>query len=117
MGYSAYRATFNGLSPLNSPDTIRAAHHGMTLYTIQLGLNLIWTPLFFGFNRPLAATVDIVGLLGVNAYLTYVWSSVDPVASWCHVPYLGWLTFATYLCTSVGYLNNWDLTGKSNKQA
>ncbi|KAH6898761.1 TspO/MBR-related protein [Thelonectria olida] len=116
MGYTAYRATFNGLSPLNSPATISAAHEGMTLYTIQLGLNLIWTPLFFGFNRPILATIDIVSLLGVNAYLTYVWSSVDPVASLCQVPYLGWLSFATYLCSRIGYLNNWDLSGKSGKQ-
>ncbi|KAH7022823.1 TspO/MBR-related protein [Ilyonectria destructans] len=115
MGYAAYRATFNGLSPLSSPETIRTTRQAMTLYTIQLGLNLIWTPLFFGYNRPVAATVDIVGLIGVNGYLTYVWSTIDPVASWCQVPYLGWLSFATYLCASIGHLNNWDLSGKSIK--
>lgn len=115
MGYAAYRATFNGLSPLSSPETIRTTRQAMTLYTIQLGLNLIWTPLFFGFNRPVAATVDIIGLIGVNGYLTYVWSTIDPVASWCQVPYLGWLSFATYLCASIGHLNNWDLSGKSIK--
>ncbi|KAH6997852.1 TspO/MBR-related protein [Ilyonectria sp. MPI-CAGE-AT-0026] len=115
MGYAAYRATFNGLSPLSSPETIRTTRQAMTLYTIQLGLNLIWTPLFFGFNRPVAATVDIIGLIGVNGYLTYVWSTIDPVAGWCQIPYLGWLSFATYLCASIGHLNNWDLSGKSTK--
>ena len=71
--------------------------HGATLYTIQLGLNLIWMPLFFGLQRPVEATVDIVALLGVTSYLTYVWSGVDEVATYLMFPYLGWLGFATYL--------------------
>jgi benzodiazapine receptor len=71
--------------------------HGATLYTIQLGLNLIWMPLFFGLQRPIEATVDLVTLLGVTGYLTYVWSGVDSVAAWAMVPYIGWLGFATYL--------------------
>lgn len=74
--------------------------HGATLYTIQLGLNLIWMPLFFGFQRPKEAVADIVALVGTTSYLVYVWSKVDTVASWLMVPYLGWLSFATYLTAS-----------------
>ena len=70
---------------------------GATLYTIQLGLNLIWMPFFFGLNRPIEATADIVVLTGVTGYLTYIWSKVDGVAAWCLAPYVGWLGFATYL--------------------
>lgn len=117
MGYAAYRIANIGLSPFNTPDNIATARHAMTLYTVQLGLNLIWTPLFFGLHRPIEASVDIISLLGVNAYLTYLYSLVDPVAAWLQVPYLGWLGFATYLCTSIGYLNNWDLSGKEVKKA
>jgi translocator protein len=84
----------------------------MTLYTIQLGLNLIWMPLFFGLKRPIEATVDIVALTGVVGYLTYIWGQVDEVAGWTLVPYLGWLGFATYLSAGTGYLNNWDFEGK-----
>lgn len=73
---------------------------GATLYTIQLGLNILWTPLFFGLKRPVEATVDIVALTGTVGYLTYIWSGVDEVAAWGLVPYLGWLSFATYLCVS-----------------
>ena len=74
--------------------------HGATLYTIQLGLNLIWTPLFFALKRPIEATVDTVALTGTVGYLTYIWSQIDPVAAWVMVPYLGWLSFATYLSVS-----------------
>ena len=68
-----------------------------TLYTIQLGLNLIYMPLFFKFKRPIEATVDIAALTGTTAYLTYIYSQIDSVAAWGFAPYLGWLTFATYL--------------------
>ena len=73
---------------------------GATLYTVQLGLNLIWMPLFFALKRPIEATVDIVALTGVTGYLTYIWSQVDNVAALCIAPYLGWLGFARYLSVS-----------------
>jgi len=113
MGYSAYRAITTGLSPLQSPDVIKATKHGATLYTIQLGLNLIWMPLFFVAKRPIEATVDIIALTGTVGYLTYVWSKVDSVAAWALAPYLGWLGFATYLSAGAGYLNDWDFSDKT----
>lgn len=116
MGYAAHRAVFNGLSPFSSPDTIRLTKQTMTLYTIQLGLNLVWMPLFFGAKRPIEATADILGLIGVNSYLTYLWSSIDGVASALQIPYLGWLSFATYLCAGAGHLNGWDLNTKETPE-
>jgi tryptophan-rich sensory protein len=77
---------------------IQASQQGATLYTIQLGLNLAWMPIFFGLERPIEATVDILALGATAGYLTYVWSQVDEVAAWTMVPYLGWICFATYLC-------------------
>jgi len=64
MGYSAYRAYSVGLSPFASADHQLKTKHGATLYSIQLGLNLIWMPLFFWAKRPIEATVDIVALTG-----------------------------------------------------
>jgi len=111
MGFAAYRA-YSGLSPAQSPENIKLIKQGATLYTIQLGLNLIWMPLFFVAKRPIEATVDIVSLTGVVGYLTYIWGKVDPVAGWALAPYLGWLGFATYLSAGVGYLNGWDISSK-----
>jgi benzodiazapine receptor len=112
MGYSAYRAFSVGLTPFSTPTQIQSAKHGFTLYTIQLGLNLVWMPLFFTLKAPIAATVDIVALTGTVGYLTYVWSKVDSVAALALVPYLGWLGFATYLSAGVGYLNDWNTADK-----
>ena len=79
----------------DQPDIIQ---HGATLYSIQLALNLLWTPLYFGIKQPIAASVDILALGGTLAYLINVWGQVDPVCGWLLAPYLGWVSFATYLC-------------------
>ena len=54
-------------------------------------------------NRPIEATADIVLLTGTVGYITYIWAKGDEVAAWGLVPYLGWLTFATYLSVSAVY--------------
>ncbi|CAJ2501529.1 Uu.00g043820.m01.CDS01 [Anthostomella pinea] len=105
MGYASHRAVSrSGVLGAGSADSIRA------LYSLQLGLNLAWMPLFFGARRPVLALADIVSLVGVNGYLTYLFFSVDEVAGWCMVPYMAWLGFATYLNAGVGYLNEWDIS-------
>lgn len=112
MGYSAYRAYSVGLAPTTSLGKQLLTKQGATLYSIQLGLNFIWMPLFFWAKRPIEATVDIVALTGITGYLAYIWGQVDPIAGWALAPYLGWLGFATYLSAGVGYLNNWDIASK-----
>jgi benzodiazapine receptor len=116
MGYAAHRITMVGLSPFASPSTILVARRSLTLYVAQLALNLIWTPIFFTARRPVAATLDITALLGLNVYLTYLWSSIDSVAAYCQIPYLGWLSYATYLCVGVSHLNGWDLRTPEEKR-
>lgn len=116
MGYAAHRAWTIGTTSAN-PQTVDLARHGATIYTIQLGLNLIWMPLFFRFGRPIEATADVVALTGVTGYLIYLWGQVDETAGYALVPYLGWLTFASYLSAGCGYLNNWDFTGKTAKRS
>ena len=116
MGYGAYRAWNVGLSsldPLKAEDT----RVGATLYTIQLGLNLLWMPLFFYMKRPVEATADIFALTGTVGYLTYVWSKVDPIASYCLMPYVAWLGFASYLTVGVSHLNGWNLADKEKPRA
>lgn len=80
--------------------------------------------------RPIEGTADILALTGSSAYLTYLYSQIDEVAAWTMVPYLGWLTFASYLSVHIfilsirgyfkanfpqagaGYLNNWNFADK-----
>ena len=68
-------------------------------------------PLFFGIKRPVEATLDCAALVGINAYLAYVWGTkIDATAGWLMVPYVAWLSFATYLSAGSGYLNEWDFS-------
>lgn len=111
MGYAAHRAYTTGATSFDL-HKFQLAKQGATLYTIQLGLNLVWMPLFFRFKRPIEATADVVALTGITGWLIYVWGQVDERAGWALVPYLGWLTFASYLSAGAGYLNGWDFSGK-----
>jgi translocator protein len=111
MGYAAHRAVTAGLNPLTSSVAgVQMAKHAATLYSVQLGLNLAWMPLFFGLRRPVTALVDIVALLGINGYLTHQFFQLDTVAGWLFVPYMAWLSFATYLTAGVGVMNNWRIS-------
>lgn len=107
MGYASHRAWVNGMASMN-PRIVEDTRRGATLYTIQLALNMAFMPLFFGLGRPIEALGDIVALTGTVSYLTYIWSQVDEVSAWCMAPYLGWLSFATYLTAGTGYLNGWS---------
>ncbi|KXJ95888.1 TspO/MBR family-domain-containing protein [Microdochium bolleyi] len=105
MGYAAHRAyTAAGPTTFLTQGDVRA------LYSLQLGLNLVWQPLFFGMRKPGVALADIIALVGVNGYLTYSFFQFEEVSGWCFVPYLAWLSFATYLNAGVGYLNQWDIS-------
>lgn len=84
--------------------------HGATLYTIQLGVLQFFMPLFFNQKRPVAALANIVSVAGMVAYMMSIWGPVDQRATYLLAPYLAWLSFATYICVSIGSLNNWDLT-------
>jgi benzodiazapine receptor len=69
-------------------------------------------PLFFGFQRPIEATIDIVALLGTTSYLTYVWSQIDDVATYLMLPYIGWVSFATYLSVSNRVIPSWNFADR-----
>jgi translocator protein len=73
------------------------ARTAMTLFLLQLVFNLAWSWLFFGANLALAGLVDIVILWGLVAAMILAWRRISPFAAALQVPYLLWLTFATYL--------------------
>ncbi|MEC9368660.1 MAG: TspO/MBR family protein [Pseudomonadota bacterium] len=66
----------------------------MTVWFVQLGLNAVWSFLFFGLHLTGLALLDI-GLmwLASAAFAVMVWP-FQPVAAWLFVPYLGWLAYA-----------------------
>jgi len=77
----------------------------LTLYLVQLALNALWTPLFFGLRNPGLALLEII-LLGVAIVLTgRAFRPVNRLASWLLVPYLVWVVFAAALNFAIWRLN------------
>jgi len=77
----------------------------MTAWFIQLGLNFVWSPVFFGAHRIGLALAIIVALLAaILSFIATAWPR-DRVASWLFVPYAAWVTFATALNAVVWRLN------------
>lgn len=66
-------------------------------YGLNLTANAIWTHLFFGFQQPLLALIDLLFILGTIIWMMALTSRIDKRASWLLVPYLLWVSFAAYL--------------------
>ncbi len=77
----------------------------LTLWYIQLALNAVWTPVFFGLHWMGVALV-VMALLWLAIILTIrAFAAVSRVAAWMLVPYLAWVTFALALNAGFWYLN------------
>ncbi|TNE85350.1 MAG: tryptophan-rich sensory protein [Deltaproteobacteria bacterium] len=70
---------------------------GAAVWSVQLLLNALWSPLFFGVRRLDLALVDIVGMWLAIAATIAVFASRSRVAAGLLVPYLAWVSFATAL--------------------
>lgn len=78
----------------------------LTLFAIQLGLNTLWSFLFFGMHNPGLAAVEIVLLwLAILATTISFWRR-SPVAGALLVPYLAWVGFATVLNVTIWRMNS-----------
>lgn len=79
---------------------------GLNLFVIQLVLNVFWTLIFFNAAAYGLASVWIVALWVAVLAMTLQFFSVDRLAAWLQMPYLLWLTFASYLTFGVWILNS-----------
>ncbi len=97
MGFAAWRV-WEGAG-------FREAKVGITLFFVQLGLNVGWSILFFGFRRPDLALAEIVFLwLAILATARAFWRHDRPAALLL-APYLAWVTFAAALNGAIVVLN------------
>jgi tryptophan-rich sensory protein len=77
----------------------------LIVFTAQLGLNLIWSVLFFGLQRIDLALIEIVFLLGAIGINTLLFWRIEPRAGAMFVPYLFWVAYATALNGSLWLMN------------
>ncbi len=69
----------------------------LSLYAIQLALNGLWTPVFFGARKPGAALAVIVTLWAASMATAIAMFRARAVAGVLLVPYLTWVAFAALL--------------------
>ena len=67
------------------------------LFIIQLIFNAAWSWLFFRFQMPLFSLLDIYLLIGLNSYILKMMYEESKVAFVLFIPYVLWITFASYL--------------------
>lgn len=74
-------------------------------FFIQLGLNALWSVLFFGIRNPFLAMIEIV-LLWLMIFETYAkFIRINKISGYLFVPYILWVSFAAMLNASIWWLN------------
>ena len=69
----------------------------MAFWALQIALNTLWTPIFFGLHRMRAAMVVMVLLWLAVAATTWAFLWLDFWAGLMFLPYLVWVTVASAL--------------------
>lgn len=77
----------------------------LLLFIIQLVLNALWSIIFFGMQNLTFALFEIL-LLWIAILATIIsFMKISKRAGWLLVPYLLWVSFASYLTFSIWMLN------------
>lgn len=77
----------------------------LVVWWVQLGLNFLWSPIFFTARDIGLALAVIVALwLTIVGFILLAWR-VDRTAALLFLPYLAWVSFATLLNASILWLN------------
>jgi translocator protein len=77
----------------------------LAFWALQMALNTLWTPVFFGLKRMKAGMAVMVCLWLSVAATTVAFLSVDVIAGLMFVPYLVWVSIAGALNFTVLRLN------------
>ena len=98
MGIAAYLVWAKGYQK-------KDVKHALNIFIIQFGFNILWSVVFFGLQSPLFGFIEIVvlWLLIRETYLKF--KQIDELAGYLLLPYLVWVTFASYLNFGVMMLN------------
>ncbi len=77
----------------------------LLFFGVQLIANILWSFLFFFFQNPFLAFIEII-VLWLSIILTiYYFKNLNQLAAWLLIPYLFWVSFATVLNFAIWQLN------------
>lgn len=98
MGVAAFLVWRQGLQLARVKQALR-------FFVLQLCLNSLWSMLFFGFQSPGIAFLEILILWSMILVTIMLFFRCSRVAGWLMIPYIVWVSFATYLNGSIWLLN------------
>ncbi|MCX7643944.1 MAG: tryptophan-rich sensory protein [Rhodobacteraceae bacterium] len=68
--------------------------HAMAFWALQIALNTLWTPVFFGLRRMKAGLAVLACLWVAVAATCLTFFQHDALAGWLLVPYVVWVSYA-----------------------
>ena len=75
------------------------------IFFIQLALNTAWSIIFFGLESPGVALIEILIMWSAIAWTIKLFYPLSKLAAYLLIPYILWVSFATYLTYSIWILN------------
>jgi len=88
---------------LHAPSPAR--RNALLLFFVQLSLNAIWSPVFFGMEAIGLALAVILVLWVAIAATIVACARIDRIAAWLLAPYLAWVSYAISLNAGIFALN------------
>jgi translocator protein len=75
------------------------------IFLIQFTLNISWSFVFFNFQSPFFALINIVILWITILLMILAFQKLSRLAAYLQIPYLAWVSFASVLNAAIWYLN------------
>jgi len=98
MGISLYLIFENGLEKKHT-------RFAVSVFGVQLILNIIWSAVFFGLQNPFLGLVEIFVLwLAILANIVLFYR-ISKIAGYLLIPYILWVSFAAFLNYNIWILN------------
>lgn len=81
------------------------ARTALALFVVQLGLNALWTWLFFAWRAGMWAFIEIVVLWLLILATILAFARIRTLSAWLLLPYLCWVSYAAALTYAVWQRN------------
>jgi len=98
MGIALYLIWDKGLDKIQ----VRTA---VNIFSAQLVLNILWSLIFFSLHSPFWAFIEIIALWLLILWTIIAFYRLDKVAGLILIPYILWVSFASFLNLTVYLLN------------
>jgi tryptophan-rich sensory protein len=98
MGVAAFLIWRHGLRQ-------RRTKFALAIFSAQLVLNVLWSIIFFGFQNPFLAFIEVIILWLAIVWTIFAFYKISRLAACLLMPYILWVSFAGYLTYSIWVLN------------